>query len=1355
MAWAVDVTTEDELKNAVSSSNTDIKLMGNIVLSGTLEINRATQLTIDLNGHNITADGFRAIHIKQGKVTITSDSPAMISAEGSVPVDNSVIRLGDGAEAIQGTKNTVDFTLGENVTVSTTVETCYGITVFGGSTTETLTVNGKVKTTGRSAVSGNGNAWNNGTIINIGEKAEISTTSNVAIYHPQDGTLTVSGKVTGAGGIEMKGGQLIVTEKAKITATGEPIHSRKDGDPSTSGYAIAIVENGAYSGVSNVNISPKATITGEIAVLKDSDKKDGAPDITFDPNGIQMQVIVTDSSDKVIGQYLSLVLAVKEAPANSTIKLMGDCEVPATIKTQKNFTFDLNGHTIISDGHRALQAETGNVNIKTGTAGGKIVMPSAADYDSSVIRVGSDESAASSLTIEEGVTISADECYGITVFGKNTTETLIVEGNVNTKIRPAISGNGSAGLASTNITIGSTANIITTDNVAIYHPQAGTLKVYGTVTGDGGIEIKGGTLEVGSSAKITATGTPAHTPNNDDPSSRGYAIAIVENELYAGVSAVTIDNAATLVGPVVQLKDSPKDGFNPSYSGNAVSKKVAAIGNDEYFTLHDAITIVPSQGTVTLIDNLTLTESFVMDEGKTYTFDLNDKTLTGNGCAAVQVSYGHVNVINGKITSTGSAPAAIQLGGNDGGSRNITLTINSDVEVSSDASLGVLLKGSVTREALEVLGKITTTGHSAIVAEDEVSKIHVVKVAEVTATDAVAISQANIGELVIDGKVTGSDAIRMIGGNLTVSKDAVIKATGKYAIALIEATSAPGVGKANISSEATITGIIACLVESKNNSVVEPLFTGDIYMIAETKNASDYWEKYARLGDAISEAKDAAEVKLLDDLKVTETIAIGKAITLNMDDYSIVGNQTTGTVMTVSANVTLKNGGVDAENAGVGGISVSAGTVTLQNITVSTKGVSLSVSGDATKVTADQKTSFSSSESNTIALNGGALEVAGKVLNTSSVAPAIAAATAGNLTIATIATTATISSASTNAINWASAGTLKIAGGKIMGAEAVNASAGSIIIDGGTFTGTGNAVTIATGCTPQVNGGTFICGDEHLPITAATAKEFVKGDFFSKKIAQNLCAPGYMVSKNPKNNGMYYLIDEIVINDGTDWNNAEEFTIKTAKYVRNTGMGANGTKFGTLCLPFSIDPVATEGIPDGMTFYAVESINADKSIICLTKLTSVIAAGKPVIFNFDAATTNFEIVSTNATISAGAAQSDINLVGTFVKSVLTEETGTKASDVYYLNSDAFHKAKESLTVPAFRAYIKFDNNSGSARPDVLNIFIEDETDDLQSVMQESAEKMIFDLHGNRQEELKPGMNILKMSDGRTIKVYVK
>lgn len=1338
VAWAADVANADQLKEALAGTDGTITLTSNISLSETLEINR--QVTLDLNGHSIIANGVRAFHITKGDVTIQSTAPALISSNGSIASNSSVIRVGNGFDPFSGSQETVGLTLGENVTVST--DKCYGITVFGSQTKETVIINGTVSTNGVSAVAGNGNPQHAGTTITIGETAVITTSNDVAIYHPQNGTLTVAGTVTGAGGIEIKAGQLIVDAKAKITATGSISHSENNDGTSTRGYAIAIVENEKYAGVQTINVSKSATISGEIAMVKDSENTT-TESVTFTPGSLQMLVKVTDSTDKLVGQYLSLELAMKDAPAGSTITLLDDCSIASTIETTKNYTLDLNGHTITSDGQRALWIKSGNVIINSTLAGGKIIVPTISNHDSSVIRVGSNETNAAVLTVENGVTISADECYGITVFGTNS-ETLTVNGNVETKIRPAISGNGSAGLASTNITIGSTANITTTNEVAIYHPQAGSLTVDGTVTGAGGIEIKGGSLTVGEHATITATDkTPSHVANNDGSSSRGYAIAIVENSQYAGVTAVGIHDSAILEGAVVQLKDSEKGSFNPTYTGNAVAKKVAAIGNDEYFTVKDAIKIVPSEGTVKLLDNLTLDETFVMDAEKTYIFDLATYTLTGSSCNAIQVSHGHVTITNGTITNTGTAPAVIQLGADEGSSRNVSLTLTESASVTSDISTGVLLKGTATRETLEAKGSITTTDHIAIKAADEMALIHVYKEAPVSATGAVAIVQDNTGELVVDGTVEGNEGIRMRGGDLTVSGNAHISASAanNYAIALVENAGYVGVGKANISKDATITGIIACLVESKNNNVAEPLFTGDIYMTAETNNASGFGEKYAKLPEAIGKAIASGEVKLLDDITETETFTIGKAITLNMNDYSVIGKQASDATINITANVTLQNGSISSEHDGV---QVTSGTVRLKQVTIKTGGVSLEVANGT--VSADQASTVTSTENNTIALQGGSLTLAGKVLNSSTGSDNNAVyATAGDLTIAA---TAAISSANGKGIDWQSTGTLTVKGGKIMGVEAVYANNGTVTIEGGTFTGTGHAVDIAAG-TPTVSGGTFICGedDDYQPITATSATGFVSGNntFFSKHIDQTLCLLGYMVSKTPKNNGLFYLIDEIVINDGTIWNNTEAFTIKKAKYVRNSGMGAHGTQFGTLCLPFSFSATQT-----GMTFYTVNRI--DGNTLYLDAVTTAdIAAGTPVVFKCTEATTGFTIESTNAAISAVGANSANNLVGTFTKQSITSGLGS----IYYLNSDAFHQAKSSLTVPAFRAYIKISSPS-PVKEQVLYIHTDDdETDAVEAVQLDGEMEAVYDLQGRKQNGLQRGVNIMKMANGKTIKVYVK
>lgn len=1398
------ITTADQLKTALTGKHSDepitVTLAANIGISETIELTNKNTITLDLAGFTITATDHRALWVKNGSLTIQSTgTEGRIYVVGTIDSDQSVIRVGYGAKDGSEIAEPVSLSIDENVTIST--DLCYGVTIFGKNTSQTLDVDGKISTKVSPAISGNGDFI--GTTITIGEKAEISTTDVVAIYHPQGGDLTVNGKVTGAGGIEMKGGTIEVGETAKISATeATPTHAPKNNDPSTKGYAIAIVENGEYAGVSTVNISKDATIVGPVSVVKDSDKKPESPVITFDPSGLQMSVKV-ESDGKSFGQYQTLAEAFKDAPTGGTVTLLDNCSLSSTIETTKDLTLALNGHNITSNGQRAFHVKSGTVSITTPSGqDATIEAKGAIDANSSVIHLGDDEGndKTVSLNIGAGVTVKTNACHGVTAYGSATTETLTVAGKIETDGYPAISGKKSDNAV---VTVEAGAEITATNAVAIYHPQNEALTVNGKVTGAGGIEIKAGTLTVGgSTAEIAKTGTPSHTVNNDGTSSTGYAIAIVENTNFGKVTSVNIDNEANITGIVAELQDSPVDGFAPSYSGTKVTKKIAAINNDKYFSLNDAISVVPATETVKLLAAYTTTSTYVMSAEKTYTLDLNGYDFTGTNCAAIQIAGGHVTIKNSGdadkkvIVSGTTTDPVLKLGSSDvniTNNRNVSLTIDETAIVDgSDITSGILLEGNKTRETLIVKGKVTTTNHIAILGTKGYNGTTIqIDGGTVTATNAVAIYHPQSGDLIIEGRkrtdndvmipstISGSGAIEMKGGDLTITKDATITATALelahtasdvapstngYAIALVEHKGFTGVGKVNISNQASAPGVIACLVDLKNNAVAAPVFNGDVQMVAETSGSGN---KYASLPNAITACAAGGEVKFLDDINITEGFTINNSLTIDMDDYTIINKHTSDYAITIDVtgdgnNVILKNGGVTIEKDATvtnNGIKVVAGTVALQQVIVSTKGVSLNV--ESGTVTIDAKSSFSSSADNTLALSGGTTTLSGKVYNTSETDGKKNAIAGTSDAVLTAENTIVVSSANGNGIDWGSSGALSaltVKGGKVMGAEAVhvNAGAGNVTIEGGTFTGTGNALNVAGG-TPSVTGGTYICGsdNQYAPITATSGiNGFVSGNttYFSKKIAQELCTTGYMVSTNPKTNGYYYLIDEIIINDATAWTKPESaYTIHTAKYVRNSGMGANGTKFGTLCLPFTFNANVATGIPTGMKFYKVVSINDAKSEITISQLSSDITAGTPVIFEFENSTSNFTIESTNAAFPASYTHVDNNLVGTLVGTTLTTTTSDAVSQVYYLSGDAFHKAKETLTVPAFRAYIKIETSSFAR---TLYIHTDNDTTDIDDVLLDDEVEGVYDIQGRKQNGLQNGMNIMKMSNGKTIKVIV-
>lgn len=147
----------------------------------------------------------------------------------------------------------------------------------GGATNETVFVSGNGAElivsggtlTGAAPIMGNGTVSETtdvnkgGTKITIGgETTVVNGNTNLAIYHPQDGLLTINGgTITGTNGIEMKAGDLIVTG-GTILGTGPFADPTATGSGSTdTGDAILIYNRNGYTGDLNVTISGSPTIT--------------------------------------------------------------------------------------------------------------------------------------------------------------------------------------------------------------------------------------------------------------------------------------------------------------------------------------------------------------------------------------------------------------------------------------------------------------------------------------------------------------------------------------------------------------------------------------------------------------------------------------------------------------------------------------------------------------------------------------------------------------------------------------------------------------------------------------------------------------------------------------------------------------------------------------------------------------------------------------------------------------------------------------------------------------------------------------------------------------------------------------
>ena len=150
----------------------------------------------------------------------------------------------------------------------------------GGKTNETVILEGNGAEadisggtlTGFAPIMGNGtvDAVNNknegGTKITISGTAMVNGNTNIAIFHPQDGLLTINGgTIIGTNGIEMDAGDLVITG-GTIKGTGAclatPVETPEDGSTDT-GDAILILHQPGYTPGDQMHVTISGTPTIE------------------------------------------------------------------------------------------------------------------------------------------------------------------------------------------------------------------------------------------------------------------------------------------------------------------------------------------------------------------------------------------------------------------------------------------------------------------------------------------------------------------------------------------------------------------------------------------------------------------------------------------------------------------------------------------------------------------------------------------------------------------------------------------------------------------------------------------------------------------------------------------------------------------------------------------------------------------------------------------------------------------------------------------------------------------------------------------------------------------------------------
>lgn len=241
--------------------------------------------------------------------------------------------------------------------------------------------------------------------------------------------------------------------------------------------------------------------------------------------------------------------------------------------------------------------------------------------------------------------------------------------------------------------------------------------------------------------------------------------------------------------------------------------------------------------------------------------------------------------------------------------------------------------------------------------------------------------------------------------------------------------------------------------------------------------------------------------------------------------------------------------------------------------------------------------------------------------------------------------------------------------------------------------------------------------------------------------------------------------ENLVLDDGKDFVAYDLFAAKNASYSRDI---PEGSKWGTLCLPFAID----QSQETECKFYSLTGIDNDNECITLESCEEgKIPAGTPVLFKMNEneptlsiSVQNVGIVKepvagTNVTEPEAETASDVNLVGSFTKIGGNGNLGLDKYD-YIIGKNKFWRVSDlddgkGVGIKPMRAYIH-PAYEYLARAAMLSIGKGDGTtaiDNLNAISND-ANAEYYDANGRRTNGLQKGLNIVKRGS-KTYKIMVK
>lgn len=228
-------------------------------------------------------------------------------------------------------------------------------------------------------------------------------------------------------------------------------------------------------------------------------------------------------------------------------------------------------------------------------------------------------------------------------------------------------------------------------------------------------------------------------------------------------------------------------------------------------------------------------------------------------------------------------------------------------------------------------------------------------------------------------------------------------------------------------------------------------------------------------------------------------------------------------------------------------------------------------------------------------------------------------------------------------------------------------------------------------------------------------------------------------------------IDVLPLDDSKAYTLYEDCNVTSASYAR-----AMKSEWGTLCLPFTIDPTSEANT---YNFYTLQNIGNESVVLELIE-NGTVEAGQPVVIRKKDNTQTDILINNVENAQAVKEPKNTNtgnrLMGTFTNMELADDCYFIANNQFRLVSN-YKPVASGVKLAAFRAYIQPQKTNVKHAPS-LNISVDDKTTGIENTnvidLLNDKEAEYYDANGRRIQNLQKGINIVKKGN-KTMKIVCR